>query len=217
MQDAKSAIGFLKEVFPHRLWAWNKCIRRSIIGDLRFGDFQPCEDAVFISACLFRSRTVLVLPDVLYKYVQHEESCMRKITAKHVDGDIKGLSGLCDAVLAWRHGDRARRFVRRQLEQRFLAIIPSKIRRLHLDDDRFKQKLTDEFFDAADHVFVNSRLCDWLERKVYGAVLSWRSLDVLDSFLKWKGRVGRILSLPQRASRKMVKMLSVRMAAKNGS
>ena len=217
MQDANSAIGFVKEVFPHRLWAWNKCIRRSVIGDLRFGDFQPCEDAVFILECLFRSRTVLVLSDVLYKYIQHEGSCLSMVTAKRINGDIIGMRGLCDVVLAWRYGDYATKITRQQLLRCFLARIPNMILRLRSEDNHLKCELTEEFFKAADHVFVNSGLCNWPERAVLRVVLSHHSLDILNSYLKWQSRANRILSLPRRACRKVAKMLSVHTNARNGS
>ena len=208
MQDANVATRYFKRVFPHKLWAWNKCIKRSIIGNLRFRDFQPCEDAIFTLECIFRANKILELSDALYKYVQHEGSCMRTITAKRINGDINGLRSFCDVINAWQHRLLVRRFAKRQLERCFLEGIPRGIRQLRSIDDKHVGLLTEQFFDAAIHVFIESNMCCGLEKAMYRNLLSNRSLGRLESYLKILARIRSILSLPRRGYRRLACMIS---------
>ena len=203
LQKVNVAADYFKRVFPHRLWAWNKCIKRSVIGNLRFGDFQPCEDAIFTLECIFHAKKILELSDALYKYVQHEGSCMRTITAKRVNGDINGLRGLCDVVNAWPHRLLVRRFAKQQLERCFLEGIPRSIRQLRSSGDEHVGLLVEQFFDAAIHVFVESNMCRGLEKIMYRRLLSNRSLRKLESYLRFFAYMRSMVSLPRRLCRRM--------------
>ena len=209
MDDVDVATDYFRKIFPHKLWAWNKCIRRSLIGDLRFRNFQPCEDAIFTLECICRARKIVVLSDVLYKYLQHDGSCMHRMTAKRVQGDINGLSGLFDVSSSWKFYLNVRRFVRLQLESCFLRGIPANIERLRSLGDENADDLEGQFFASATHVFVDSNICSGAWKLAYRFVLSRRSFGVLSIYLRLIGRVRSVMTLPRRVCRKVKRSFSI--------
>lgn len=192
MSDHEDAAAFVRKNFPHRLWAWNKCFKRELIGDLRFRKFQPCEDAIWVLECMCRAKKVLELPNVLYKYLQHEGSCLATVNYKRMNGDIQGMRGLCDVILAAPFFAQVRTHVYRELRNIFLFRILYNIEKLNNAEER--AQLTALYFQAAKHVFVESRLGSLCSRLFYWILFLPRSLSLMKEFLAWRNRFGRVRS-----------------------
>lgn len=192
MSNYNDAAAFVCKNFPHRLWAWNKCFHRQLIGDLRFRNFQPCEDAIWVLECMCRAKKVLELPNVLYKYLQHEGSCLATVNYKRMNGDIHGMRGLCDVVLAAPFFALVRTHVYRELRNVFLFRIPYNIEKLNNAEER--ALLEELYFEAAKHVFVESRLGSLCSRLFHWLLFLPRSLSSIKWFLAWRNRIGRIRS-----------------------
>lgn len=192
MSDCEDAAAFVRKNFPHRLWAWNKCFKRELIGDLRFQNFQPCEDAIWVLECMCRAKKVLELPNVLYKYLQHEGSCLATVNYKRVNGDIQGMGGLCDVMLSAPFFSQVRTHVYRELRNAFLFGVAYDIEKL--DNAQERARLTALYFQTAKHVFVESRLGILCSRLFYLMLFLPRSLSLMKEFLAWRNRFGRVRS-----------------------
>jgi len=180
MRQALDASEIVRKNFPHRLWAWNKCFRRDLIGKSRFANFQPCEDAIFSLECMVRANKILELPNVLYKYLQHAGSCMDTVSYKRVFGDISGLRGMCDVLLGWRFFPAVKTFVRHSFRDIFFWNIPNSFTRLNCDSQA-KETLAQMYFDAAAHVFVKSGLSSKFSRGLYWLLLRWHSIALMQN------------------------------------
>lgn len=178
MNDENDATEFVCRNFPHRLWAWNKCIRRDLIGDLRFHDYQPCEDAVFSLDCILRAKTILELPNVCYKYVQHEGSCLKSINFKRINGDICGMRELAEVVCRWRFFPRVRRSMYFQLRNTFLHGIERNLRRCTEESETIRH-LETMYLISAKRVFVELPISRSWDKVFYRIVFSLQSVRVV--------------------------------------
>lgn len=190
MADNNVAAAFVQKNFPHRLWAWNKCFKRELVGNLRFQNFQPCEDAIWVFECMCRARKILELPNVLYKYLQHEGSCLTTVNYKRLYGDIQGMQGLCDAVLTAPFFKQIRSCAYRELRDVFLFCIPYNLAKLSSHDER--EELAGLYFQAAKHVFVDSHLGSCCSRIFYKILFRANSLQLLKKYLVWRNSAKRI-------------------------
>ena len=192
MATAADATAFVCKNFPHRLWAWNKCFRRDLIGDLRFHDYQPCEDAVFVLDCLTRSRRVLELPNVCYKYLQHEGSCLKTVNFKRINGDINGMRELAEVLCQWRYFPQIRASVYSQLRDVFLRGVAANIVRCGEPMDVVR-RLRGMYFAASKRVFVELPVSRRSERTWWRMLLALRSISTMNKFFWLRNRVARIL------------------------
>ena len=179
---------FLEQTFPHHLWAWNKCFKRALIGDLRFQDFQPCEDAIFSLECVIRAEHILELPNVLYKYLQHEGSCLKTVSKKRILGDIQGMEGLSEVLCRWRFFHAVRRFAYRQLRDVFLHGIAIRIRQCKESREVISQ-LKRLYFDSAKRVFVELPISPGCAKLFYRILFVFRSVFVVHATLAIRRRV----------------------------
>jgi len=192
MDDETDATAFVRKSFPHRLWAWNKCCRRDLIGDLRFHDYQPCEDAVFVLDCLIRARRVLELPNVCYKYLQHEGSCLKTVNFKRIYGDINGMGELAEVICQWRYFPQIRKAVYSQLRDVFLRGIAANIERCGESQD-VVCKLKGMYFAASKRVFVELPVSCDSEKKGWRMLLAFHSIWIMNKFFWVHNCVSRIL------------------------
>lgn len=205
MNDKDDATAFLCKIFPHKLWAWNKCFKRSLVGTLRFQDFQPCEDAIFTLECMTRADKILEMPNVLYKYVQHDGSCLKTISRSRLQGDIAGMAGLCDVVLSWKFGQSIKPYISRRLKEVFLRGIPHNICMLQSSFPSQAVGLADSFFKAADHVFVRAKLATMAERLAYKIVFATHSLKTLQMYFSLTDAIIKGLHAPRWVYRKLMR------------
>ena len=192
MEDEADATTFVSKNFPHRLWAWNKCFRRDLIGDLRFHNYQPCEDAVFTLDCMIRAQKILELPNVCYKYLQHEGSCLKTVSRKRIIGDIRGMQELAEVLCQWRFFQTIRRFVYCQLRDVFLCGIAARLRRCKEGRDVMRQ-LKRMYFDSARRVFVGLPISSVYEKLFYRILFAFRSAFFMHAILAIRRRVCGVL------------------------
>ena len=193
MDAEADATAFLCKNFPHRLWAWNKCFRRDLIGDLRFHDYQPCEDAVFVLDCITRAKKVLELPNVCYKYLQHEGSCLKTVNFKRMNGDINGMRELAEVLCRWRCFPQIRKSVYSQLRDVFLRGIATNIDRCCEPPD-VVCKLKGMYFVAAKRVFVELPVARVSQKIVWRILLAFHSLRIMSNFFWVRSFAVRVLS-----------------------
>ena len=186
MSDPAIAVPFVREAFPHRLWAWNKCFRRSLVGLLRFPDFQPCEDAIYSLNCILKAKRILSIPDILYEYVQHEGSCLKTVSPKRVRGDILGMEGLFQTIKPWPYFPLVQPTVRNALEDVFLRPTVMQLQRAVFHDAVAWNELKNALFETALHVFGDPALCGRAQRTFFRLALSSKSLGLLSAALRAK-------------------------------
>lgn len=206
MSNAEDVEHLIKKCFPHRLWAWNKCFKRTLVNDLRFENYQPCEDAVFVLECIFRARRILELPNVLYKYVQHEGSCLKTISAKRLEGDINGMRRLCEVALSSPFAENIKRLVYHRLRDVFLCGIPNNISKLQTEEDGIRVRLENEFFEAARQVFVLSKLTTSLEKRQYSALFCFRSVNIVVKYFRYRRTLLRYIMFSKRCFAKIYRV-----------
>ena len=194
MKDSADATAFVCKNFPHRLWAWNKCFRRDLIGDLRFHDYQPCEDAVFVLDCITRASKVLELPNVCYKYLQHEGSCLKTVNSKRIIGDIKGMRELAEVLCQWENFPQVRKSVYSQLRDVFLRGIAANIMRCR-EASSALCKLKRMYFDAAKYVFLELPISRKMGKAMLRILLSFHSVGIINAYFINKRRVSRLVHL----------------------
>ena len=192
MTDPAVAVPFVLQAFPNRLWAWNKCFHRSLVGPHRFPDFQPCEDAVFTLDCLLRAKRVLTISDVLSEYVQHAGSCMRTVSANRIRGDALGMEALFRTISTWPHFPEVRRAVRRNLKDVFLRGTCQRLAAFHPENDSAKKELVTLFFRSAISTFCNPTLSPPAPRALFKMILVPHSLSLLSLALRLESRVRRL-------------------------
>ena len=82
--DASSA----RAVWSHigNAFAWNVCLKRSVIAATRFENITPGEDVLFTTEVMKSVKNFVVLENVLYKYLQRSGSLMHKrsISSKQI-------------------------------------------------------------------------------------------------------------------------------------
>ena len=206
MSKANDVERMMQKSFPHRLWAWNKCFKRTLVNDLRFENYQPCEDAVFVLESIFRARRVLELPNVLYKYVQHEGSCLKTISAKRLEGDINGMRRLCEVALSSPFAENIKRLVYHRLRDVFLCGIPNNISKLQTEEDGIRVRLENEFFEAARQVFVLSNLTTSFEKILYRILFRFRSVNGIGIFSRFRCMLLRSIMFPRRCVDNLLRM-----------
>ena len=204
--DVEDLVG---KSFPHRLWAWNKCFRADVVRGSRFENYQPCEDAVFVLDCMFRIERILEISDVLYKYVQHEGSCLRTVSAKRMNGDVNGMRRLCEVILSSRFANRIRPFAYQQLRDVFLRGIARRFGLLSNVGGDVRTKLLNEFFNAANLTFVQSELVNPFRRIIYKRVLGSNSVDAVNRYFHRREQVYRIINLPRRILGRLCRMFGI--------
>ena len=188
MEDEIEAVTFVSKNFPHRLWAWNKCFRRDLIGDLRFHDYQPCEDAVFTLDCMIRAQKILELPNVCYKYLQHEGSCLKTVSRKRMIGDIRGMQELAEVLCKWRFFPAIHRFAYLQLRDVFLHGIAIRMGRCKESHNVIRQ-LKRMYFDSARRVFIDLPISPVCAKLFYRILLAIRSAFVIHAILAIRRRI----------------------------
>lgn len=188
MEDEFDATTFVSKNFPHCLWAWNKCFRRDLIGDLRFHDYQPCEDAVFTLDCMIRAKKILELPNICYKYLQHEGSCLKTVSRKRIYGDIQGMQELAEVLCRWQFFHAVRRFAYCQLRDVFLHSIAIRIRQCKESREVISQ-LKRLYFDSAKRVFVELPISPGCAKLFYRILFVFRSVFVVHATLAIRRRV----------------------------
>ena len=198
MANLEDAVPLIRRIYPDRLWAWNKCMRRSLIGGLRFEDYQPCEDAVFVLSCLTSARKVVVLPHVLYKYLQHENSCLARITPKRINGDIHGMTRLTDVLLDWQYGWCLKKEAR-AIACRFRDSLFDKLQDIKADNETLED-LRNKYGSAVKDVFCKVKLFGLLRAGVYRIIFVCGDYNEVSSFYKCKNRWKKLVQLPQRVS-----------------
>ncbi len=199
MNDPSLSVPFVRQVFPNRLWAWNKCFRRSLVGSLRFPDFQPCEDAVFSLNCLLRAKQILIIPEVLYEYVQHKGSCMKTVSPSRVRGDIRGMEALFGTIAQWAQFAEVRSSVRSSITNIFLRGTAARLTPSYFGDANVRTSLATDFLGAAKRVFCDPRLCNGAQRLLFRMLFATKSVRLLSLFLRIETRIRRLLPFRKRS------------------
>lgn len=70
--------------------SWNKVYRRELIGDIRFNEkLAYSEDKLFVTEILLKARSIALVSNIFYHYIQHEDSLSRKDTKDVWIGNFK--------------------------------------------------------------------------------------------------------------------------------
>lgn len=201
MRRKEDAVAFFQKNFPGRLWAWNKCIRRTHIGELRFESYQPWEDAVFVLTCAISAVKIIELPDVFYKYLQHDGSCLDSVTPKRIDGDLRGWKRLVEVTLGWRFAESVRRSLQQTMKDGVLPYITNQMCEIATDTRAFAL-LRKQYVDFVRAVFCDLPLYGRVERMIFRCALAWcKPVNVLTRIRIASAFIG----LPRMAARAITK------------
>lgn len=96
-QDVRAAFTCCYDV----LLAWNGIFRREAVADLRFFPLPNGEDALWGAQMLYKSRTVAVTSDVLYRYLARTGSAVRSYSLKHLKSILSSCEESCKAFSSW--------------------------------------------------------------------------------------------------------------------
>jgi len=206
MDNEADAVPFVRKNFPHRLWAWNKCIKRSLIGELRFENYQPCEDAVFTLLCMTRALRIVELPDVLYKYLQHDGSCLSHVSVKRVNGDINGMRRLTEVMGAWKFFGAVRGDVRQVMRSGFLVGLTHDMKSIGVDASVMAE-LEKCYAESVRKVFFGLPLFGAANRLFYRILFGRCSVVRVGRFLTCMEVISRFVHLPSRIAGKIKRVI----------
>lgn len=76
----------------YEAYIWNSCFRRRILLDIRFNEsITWCEDHLFTFRAISKSRAVVFIPDLVYKYnapIKGDNSCSNNLSNRYLAPDL---------------------------------------------------------------------------------------------------------------------------------
>lgn len=103
-QDVRAAFTCCYDV----LLAWNGIYRREAVADLRFFPLPNGEDTLWGAQMLYKSCTVAVTSDVLYRYLARAGSAVRSYSLKHLNSIIRAGEENFKAFSSWQSHEDVR-------------------------------------------------------------------------------------------------------------